>query len=618
MEPNVRVALGAAVFACCGSLPGVAGATDGPQSFDPVVVTATRTQQTLSATLAPTTVITRDEIEQRQPASLMDLLAATPGVARSNSGGLGKAGSVFMRGSSGSQVLVLVDGLRIGSVSGGSVPLPYIPLAQIERIEIVRGPFSSLYGADAVAGVIQIFLRHEPGSFTPNFKASIGSYQTRKLDAGFSASGERGWIAVQASHTKTRGINACRVGAGDVPAGCFANQPDRDGFHDNAVSVHGSYRFSPQWTVDAMAFRSQGASEYDGTIVDSDDFSVQVVGGQLHYRPAEQVEISLRVGSTTDFATAFLGDVQGSHYDSRRTLGSLQLDAPLLGGLFTGGYDWQRQELASNTHFASTERSNRGLFAQWQRHFGAFSVQLNARHDDNSQYGDESTGSILWGWRFSDQLRLTAGYGTAFRAPTFNDLYFPGYGNPELQPEQSRSVQLGLRATPTWGHWSLSAYRKTVDNLITLDFATFTPKNVGQARITGLEGVIGARLGAWDVRAMATLMRARDQTAGAATEGNQLPRRPEHSLRLDVDRQLGRFSLGATWSVASRRYDGIGNRHPLGGYALVDLRAGWQLVPDWHLQLALNNAFDKHYETAWYFNQPGRNAMLTLRYNPGP
>ena len=616
MKSNRRL-LGCCVAAalCC-AVPIFGFAEAASTQLDQIIVTATRTARTEDQTLAPVTVITRAEIELLQPSSLQDLLNDTPGMAISNQGGPGKVTGLFLRGTNADQVLVLLDGIRVGSVTSGTTPIQDIPVDHIQRIEIVRGPFSSLYGSEAIGGVIQIFLRHAPGTFTPNASIGIGSWSHWKASSGFSAAGDKGWIAVQATHDQTKGINACRVGAAEVFAGCFADQPDRDGFHDNALTIHGAYQFNAQWSADALAMRTQGFNKYDGSFSDSDDYSTQVLGGQLHFRPNEKVNLSLRVGSGADFDEDFLQDVYVDHFDTRRTLGSLQADVALGGGLLSTGLDWQRETVASNYVFTQDARIDRGVFAQWQRAFGAQSLQANVRRDDNSQFGGKTTGSALWGWNFAKDLRITASWGTAFRAPTFNDLYYPGFSNPDLRPESSRNVEIGLRGTPDWGHWSLSAYRNDVSDLITWDAALNLPNNIDRARITGLEGVVGGKLAGWDVRATATLMNARDDAAGGFYDGNELPRRPRRSARFDADRSFGRLSVGASWYIAGRTYDDIANQDPLGGYALTNLRADWQVNRDWKLQLALNNVFDKNYETAWFYNQPGRNVMLTLSWRP--
>jgi vitamin B12 transporter len=599
---------------CCVSAAAIADGA--PQTLGQIVVTATRTAQTEDQTLAPVTVITRAEIELLQPSSLQDLLADTPGMAIANSGGPGKGTSMFLRGTNSNQVLVLIDGVRVGNATAGTTPIQDIPVDQIERIEIVRGPFSSLYGSEAIGGVIQIFLRHAPGTFTPNASVGVGSYRHWNAGAGFSAAGDKGWLSVQATHDQTEGINSCRIGAAELFVGCFADQPDRDGFHDSALTLNGAYRFSDAWSADALAMRTQGFNKYDGTFSDSDDYSTQVVGGQLHFRPNGAVNLTLRAGQSTDFDKDFLAGSYIDFFDTRRTLGSFQADVAAAGGLLSAGLDWQRDRIASSTIYDVAARTDRGVFAQWQRTFGAQSLQANVRRDQNSQFGGKTTGSLLWGWNFAPDLRLTASWGTAFRAPDFNDLYYPGYSNPNLRPESSRNAELGLRGTPGWGNWSISVYRNDVTDLIALSDA-WVPENIDRARITGLEGVVGGKLAGWDLRATATLLNARDDAIGSFNDGHELPRRPRQSARFDADRNFGSFSVGASWYVNARTYDDIGNTNRMGGYALANLRAGWQFNRDWKLQLALNNVFNKDYETAYYYNQPGRNVMLTLRWNPG-
>ncbi len=597
---------------CCVSAAALADGA-APTTLDQIVVTATRTAQTEDATLAPVTVITRADIERLQPASLQDLLGDTPGMAISNQGGPGKVSAMFLRGTNANQVLVLVDGIRVGSATAGTTPIQQIPVDQIERIEIVRGPFSSLYGADAIGGVIQIFLRHAPGTFTPNASAGIGSYDHWKASAGFSAAGQRGWLSLQAAHEQTKGINACRSGAAELFVACFADQPDRDGFHNRSLTLNGAYTFSDRWSADGMALRTQGLNKYDGSFSDSDRYSTQVLGGQLHYQPGEAVRLSLRAGTSTDFDADDLGSVNVDHFNTRHTLGSFQADIAAAGGLLTAGLDWQRDHVASDTPFAVNTRTDRGLFAQYQHSFGAQSLQANVRRDDNSQFGGKTTGSVLWGWDFARDLRVTASWGTAFHAPTFNDLYYPGFSNPDLRPESSRNFDVGLRGTPAWGHWSLDVYRNEIRDMLALNSA-FVPENIDRARITGLEGVIGGKLAGWDLRATATLLNAVDDARGGAWEGRRLPRRPRQSARFDADRDFGRFSVGASVYLNAPAWDDITNRNRLGGYALANLRAGWNFSRDWKLQLALNNVFDKDYETAYYYNQPGRNFMLTLSW----
>jgi vitamin B12 transporter len=588
-----------------------------PAQLDNVVVTATRTTQSQDQTLAAVSVITRADIERLQPNTLADLLRGTPGLSLANNGGPGEATSIFLRGTESDHVLVLIDGVKVGSATSGTAAIQDIPIEQIERIEIVRGPFSSLYGSEAIGGVIQIFTRHPEGGFTPSLSLGVGSYGHYREALGLAGRSGDAWYSLEATHDQTDGINSCRVGAAEAGAACFADQPDRDGYRNNALTLAGGYRFDAQWDADVHLFRSEGHNDYDGTFSDSDDSVTQMLGGKLRYRPSQNVALSLSLGSSGDFSQDYLQGVYVDHFDTHRTLGSLQADIGAAGGLYSVGLDWVRDSVDSSTAFAQDLRTNRGLFGQWQQSFGSQSLQLSARRDESSQFGGKTTGSALWGWDFAEHLRLTASYGTAFKAPTFNDLYYPGYGNPLLKPETSRNAELGLRDTHDWGFWSLNVFRNNVSNLITYDASTQAPANIDRARIRGAEAVLGTTVAGWAVNATATWLDPRDVAASVA-DGSVLPRRARQMARLDLDRSFGALSIGGSWYVAGRRYDDLANQHPLGGYALTDLRVAYALNRDWRLQLALNNVFDKNYETAWFYNQPGRNAMLTVRYQPAP
>ena len=592
-------------------------AADAPTDLDGPVVTATRTAQTQDQTLAAVTVIDRAEIERLQPASLPDLLRGTPGLSIASNGGLGKATSLFLRGTESDHVLVLVDGIKLGSATSGGASIQDIPVDQIERIEIVRGPFSSLYGSEAIGGVIQIFTRRPQGSFVPSASLGWGSDERYTASAGLAGRSGNGWYALQASHDQTRGINACRVGAAAAAAGCFADQPDRDGYRNNALTLQGGYRFDEAWDADAHLFHTEGHNDYDGTTSNSDDFVSQVAGTRVHYRPSKSLGFTLSAGQSEDRSTNFYDGVYSSRFDTHREVGSLQADIGAGGGLYSLGFDWQHDKVDSNTDFARDHRIDRGLFAQWQQSFGRQSLQASVRRDDDDQFGGKTTGSALWGWNFTDTLRLTASYGTAFKTPTFNELYYPGYGNPALKPESSHSAELGLRGEQDWGHWSLQAYQTRVNDLIAYDASLGLPGNVDRARIRGAELSADTVLAGWIVRGSATWLDPRND-GDSSSHGNLLPRRARQSARLDLDRSFGAITLGGSWYVAGRRYDDLANRHALGGYALTDLRVGYAFARDWRLQLALDNVFDRRYETAWFYNQPGRKAMLTLRYRPTP
>lgn len=610
----------ALAVSCClvFSLAAPAFAADAPRDLDQIIVTASRTAQTQDQALAPVAVIDRAEIERRQPQSLPDLLRGEAGVSLVNNGGAGKASSLFLRGTESDHVLYLIDGVKVGSATSGGAALQDIPVEQIERVEIVRGPFSSLYGSEAIGGVVQIFTRRAQGPFEPNLALSAGSDNLRRYSAGLSGRsqgdiGERGgWYAVQAAHEQTDGFNAYTNTASSY------YDPDRDGYRNDSLSVQGGWRFNRQWEADVNALRADSRNEFDG-IDNLAKGREQVVGGRLRYTPSDALKLTASVGGSAELGDTYRDGVYSSTFDTRRRVASLQADLHAGPGLLTAGFDWQRDEIESSETYDADRRVDRGLFAQWQQSFGRQSVQASVRRDDNSQFGGKNTGSLLWGWNLTGPLRLTASYGTAFKAPTFNELYYPSYGNPNLGPETSRSAELGLRGEHGWGDWSLNAFETRVDDLIAYDADLVDaahpfgqPNNVDRARIRGSEAVLDTTLAGWQLGARLTWLDPRAE--GSSNHGNLLPRRARQSGRVDADRSFGAFSVGAGVFASGQRYDNLANTTRLAGYGLLDLRVGWQLATAWKLSLSANNVFDRNYETARWYAQPGRNYQLTLRY----
>jgi vitamin B12 transporter len=242
-----------------------------------LVVTATRTAQTVDESLASVTVISREEIDNSQALTLPEILRGVPGLDISSNGGLGKTTSVFMRGTESDHVLVLVDGLKIGSATLGNVALEHLPLSQIERIEIVRGPRSSLYGSEAIGGVIQIFTRQGKG-----IQASVGmgDDRTYQVTAGLSGATKENWYSLYADHLQTEGFNDCQ---GNTSGGCFTIEPDDDGYDNTSFSAKLGHRFGDSVTIEAHAMQAQGHTEYDSSFDNEADFVQQVLGLKADY-----------------------------------------------------------------------------------------------------------------------------------------------------------------------------------------------------------------------------------------------------------------------------------------------------------------------------------------------
>ena len=583
----------------------------GDSPLKAVIVTATRTAQTADATLAAVTVLTRQDIERSQAQSVGDLLGGLPGISLANNGGLGKTTSVFLRGTEAGHVLVLVDGVKVGSATLGATAFEYLPVGQIERIEIVRGPRSSLYGSEAIGGVIQIFTRRGGGALTPAFSLGAGSHRSGQAMLGVSGGGADSWFNFSASAIDTDGFNACN---GSSRAGCYTFEPDRDGYRNASASARAGHRFAGGAEIDVRWLRSSNRNKFDGGFVNEAQAVQQVFGANLRFSPLSPWRVTLLAGRSQDDNDNFKDGVFMSRFNTQRDTLSLQNDVELgASRLLTLGFDYQDDSIVADTVYTVTSRDNTGVFAQYQADFGAHNLQFSLRNDDNRQFGNRATGGAAWGYALGDGLRLTASYGTAFKAPTFNDLYYPGYGNANLKPESSRSAELGLRGAKGHGNWALNVFHTEVDELIAFDADTYAPGNVASARIRGLEAVAGARVAQWRANAGLTLLAPENRSAGAYN-GKLLARRAEQTLRLDLDRELGSYRIGATLLAVGERFDDLANTRRLGGYATLDLRAEYPFARDWLLQARAANLFDRDYETAAFYNQPGRSLFVTVRY----
>lgn len=593
-------------------------AGDDASNLDEVVVTATRTAISADDALAPIQVIDRDAIARSQARSLPELLRGRTGIGMSNQGGRGKLTTLFLRGSESDHVLVLIDGVRVGSSTSGLVSFQDLPLALIDRVEIVRGPRSSLYGADAIGGVIQIFTRRDLGAVRPRASVTLGSAGTREATAGLGGGSESGWFGLDAAYQHTDGIDACEV-ATPTPfsGGCFisAPQPDRDGYTNRSVSLRGGLALGETFSVEAHALRGEGESDYDGDFTNRSETTQQVVGGRAEWSPTQRVAVKLSAGRNVDASDNFLDGAFNGYFSTDRDSATLQADIELAAEqLVSVGADWLRDRVESDTAYDRVARGNRAGFVQYQGELGRHSLQAALRRDDNDQFGGATTGSAAWGVQLAGQWRLSAGYGTAFKAPTFNELYFPFFGNPALQPEESETWEAGLAWRGTAVNWRLDAFDTQVDDLIAYDAALFLPNNIERARLRGAELGLDTELAQWAIAASASVLDTENQVGPNA--GNELPRRARHSARLDVDRSFGSLRLGLTGVAEGSRFDDVANTRRLGGHATVDLRAEVALAPAWTLQARLANALDRDYQTASFYRQPGRQWFVTLRYWP--
>ena len=599
------------------SCPPIAFAQEDFSDLNQVIVTASRTAEPLAAAIASVTVITRADIDRFQPHSIDELLTGLVGISVATNGDLGKNTFVFVRGTNPDHVLVLIDGIKIGSATTGMAAWEQLPVEQIDRIEIVRGPTSSLYGSEAIGGVVQIFTRHgAPGaSDLPSFMASGGSHGTYQGELGYSGSARNGWYNLSASGLSTEGIPICAANA-PITADCYTTTPQQ-GYWSGSAAASGGYRW-PNVTATLDMLRVDGDSRYNGNIFGGDESRVvqQVIGASVTLTALEPLTVSLTAGQSLDRSQQYFSGTPDGFFNTRRgTFSWLNQISLTRGQKLLVGADFEHDAIASDTAYATQSRDDTGAFVLYQWLASPQEIQLSGRFDHNQQFGDHFTGSAQWAYRWSDSLRLTASYGTAFKAPTFNDLYFPFYGDLTLRPETSHSIEFGFTGRTRPLSWAINAYQTVINDLIEYNPVTSGASNIDRARIRGLEMQLAAQPGEWRALLQITLLDPRDT---GANNGELLPTRAQYTMRLDLDRDIGAFSVGATILQSGPRYQDPVNTERMGGYGTLDVRAAWRFEPYLELQALVKNMLNRDYETAFYYNQPGRSAYLTLRYLPHP
>ncbi|MCV2354648.1 TonB-dependent receptor [Paucibacter sp. B2R-40] len=588
----------------------------GPSSkLEPIVVSATRTASRVDQLVADVTVLSRSDIEKTEGRTLVELLSQQPGIQFSSNGGLGKSASLFIRGLEARHTLLLIDGVRVSSATVGTASLDNLPMEIIERIEIVRGPMSALYGSNAMGGVIQIFTRSGRAGLHPNASAVVGTNAYGKLSGGL-AYGHQGLdVAVQVQHTDTDGFSTTNESAQ------FGNyNSDKDGFRQTGGSLNVGWQIAQGWRLEGLAISSTGNTAFDdGPKVDSRaklSNSLQSLRLQGQLMPTWQSKLSASRSTdkydTLSSASEFtqLGAIET---EQRQFSWENSLDTPV--GTALALLERLEQKVSRpGDAFTVSERNINGLGLGLNGSSGDHSWQASLRMDDNSQFGKQNTGALGWGYALTPALRLGASYGTSFTAPSFNQLYYPGFGTPTLLPEEGKHAELSLR----WKQGTQSLKAALFDNRYRNFISSGpAPVNTPRARSEGIS--LAYELSLQTVKLSASLdhVNPHNATNGVATSGNLLPRRAKDSFKLQGDWELGNsVNLGASLNSFSQRFDDAANKYKLAGYATLDLRSDWQFAPAWSLNARVNNVADKQYETARGFNQPGREFFLGLRYEP--
>jgi len=580
-----------------------------------VAVTASRSSQPITDLLADVTVIGHDEIVRSGAQSLTEVLQRQPGVEITMNGGPGSTSGAFLRGANRGQTLVLVDGLRVGSSSVGATSLEAIPLDQIERVEILRGPASSLYGADAIGGVIQVFTRRAQGdSFGGGASAGYGTYDTRNASA--TVRGAMGPLAfsVTGGGTRSAGYNAI------VNPENFSYNPDRDGYSSENASGNAVLGWAAGQDVTVQYFRNRLNNAFDAGPPYFDDRTVTTVEAWSvvsRNRIGERWNSIVTVGEGSDDSVSLTASGESPFTTTQRQY-TWQNDWTLPLGALSVALERREEHVATETDFAVTQRNTNSATGVYQVRHEAIALQANLRRDNSSQYGGKTTGGIAAGYRLNPEWRLTAGYSTAFKPPSFNDLYYPLFSNPDLVPETARNAEAAAYWTSSYGdvRWEARAigYHSKVDKLIVFQCdASFNcrPENVDAATLEGVTLGIDANWRDTRVQASLDLQRPEDDRTG-----NLLPRRARQHGALAVLQQVGPAQLGVEFVASSLRYDDAANTIKMGGYGIVNLTLDWAFAKGWSLLVRGNNLFDKNYQLAADYSTGGAQAFAAVRWQP--
>ena len=598
--------------------------------LQPLIVTSGRHAEPVQQATAATTVFTRKDIERLQVRSVAELLERVPGVSVSRTGGAGSQTGLFMRGTSTAQTLVLVDGQRIAAASSGTSSLEFLSPEQIERVEVVRGARSALYGSDAIGGVVQIFPRQGSGDgLKPYVRLGAGSNQTFERSLGLSGGDGQTRFNLGAALDETQGIDATRDN--------FGANGDDDAYRNKSLSLNVSHRFNDDLKIGFSALDQRGQAEFEdifSTSLPTTDFQLSSLSSYIDANLSKVWNSRLEIGHSEDKRDTGNDQPQASadafysfntYRDSVNWVNTLTLNERhqvLLGA------DWYEDRLHSDTDFVEDSRWNQAAFVQHRYSAEHFSTELGLRHDKNQQFGSENSWNAALTVPFNADNDLILSYSEGFRAPTFNDLYYPDFcfsgfcfpsANPDLKPETSKGYEAQWRSRYSeTGALELSLYRIDLQDAIVLD-QNFIPQNVQTARINGFEAALKQELFGWQSSLALALIDPRDRDTG-----HTLARRAKRTLSLDLDRQFGKFAVGTSWRAVSGRYDDADNTRELGGYGLLSLRGTWQASEEVAFDLKLNNLFDKDYAEATYsttngrfgYNTEGRTALFAVTWTP--
>ena len=572
-------------------------------SLPDTIVTANRVAQPLTDVLADVTLLDEQQIRESGAVTIADLLQRQPGLELSRNGGPGTTTSLFMRGAENRFTAVYIDGVRVDTQATGGAPWEAIALGQVERIEIVRGPAAAVYGSDAIAGVVQIFTKKGDGPFSPYVGLGVGSRRTGKLEAGFSGKNGAVDYALGAARDLSRGFNS-RPDA----------NPDLDGYRQTSASGRLGVQLNADHRIDFSATSSHIKAGYDGFTPDLHDVSdsrLSTLGASWSGQWTKNFSTRLSVSESQQRY-----ETEPSPYLTKTTLRNvlLQNEWRQGGHLVTAALERREDHLTNDP--IDQSRHQDAIALGYGYTGGPHTLQVNLRHDRDSEFGGQTTGGVAYGYSFAPGWRVTGAVGTAFRVPTLYQR-FSEYGYAGLQPEKSRNLELGLHWADHGSRFGIVAYRNRVTDLIT--FGAAGPcgslygcyANTGRAVLRGVTISGAHKLGPVNLAGSLDLQDPHD-----AATGKLLARRAKRILKLNADTRVAGWTLGAEWLASSKRYDNAANTNVLGGYGLVNLYASTTIAREWQLLARIDNLGDKAYQLARGYATPGRSFYVGLRWSP--
>ena len=594
---------------------------------DKIVVTATRQAVRVNELISDVLVISREKIEKASPQqSLGEFLAKEGGMSFSSSGKPGADGGVFIRGTNSGHTLVLIDGLRVGSATLGSASLGAIPLSQIERIEVLKGAASSLYGADALGGVIQVFTKKgiNSPSGTPQFNGEIayGTDNTKSLSAGVRGQVDSLHYSLQLGGVKSDSFSSIKNRQSSI------FNEDNDPYKQTNVSANVSLDLAKGHEVGISLLRSNNISHYDSSYYDAfleehanydfqSDTTIESASVFSKNRILDAWTSSLRLGVTVDDNVNKGSPLRKSdEFKTTQNQFMWQNDIRLPIGSLLLAYENLEQKIEANTRtpFAETSRRISSLLAGFTGNLDKHRFQANIRGDNNSQFGRKNTGSLGYGYQITDDWRIRTAYSTGFKAPTFNDLYYPNSGNADLKPETSKNREIGVNYDTGTAQAALTYYQNEIEDMIQwapVNGGAWRPQNIAQAKIRGISATAKVRLGAFDIYANADWLDPKNEVTGKIA-----PNRAKKFGTVGFDYSYGKWQAGAEIASVGMRYNDANNRQELGGYGLLNLRASYKIDQAFSVFAKIDNALNKEYELFRDYQTPKASVFVGVRYQP--